>query len=157
MLDKRVTSATEKASILTDAVDVRVDGVQAEVNLLKIVVGQDEDCAPMSKVKFPYPKPFGGARSVQELENFYGGVFPGGSHSRGKEGIVRDYVKKFNSLMLDLWDMSEEDKLLNFLSGLQAWAQTELRRQGVKDLSSVNAAISATMTTACEIVLSEGS
>ncbi|KAL0302206.1 UNVERIFIED_CONTAM: hypothetical protein Sangu_3114400 [Sesamum angustifolium] len=45
MLDKRVTSATEEASILTDAVDVRVDGVQAEVNLLKRVVGQDENCA----------------------------------------------------------------------------------------------------------------
>ncbi|KAL0358225.1 UNVERIFIED_CONTAM: hypothetical protein Scaly_1508200 [Sesamum calycinum] len=32
--------------------------------------------------------------------------------------------------------MSEEDKLFNFLSGLQTWAQTELRRQGVKDLPS---------------------
>ncbi|KAL0423695.1 UNVERIFIED_CONTAM: hypothetical protein Sradi_0904300 [Sesamum radiatum] len=30
-LDKRVMSAIEEASILTDAVDVRVDGVQAEV------------------------------------------------------------------------------------------------------------------------------
>ncbi|KAL0336613.1 UNVERIFIED_CONTAM: hypothetical protein Sradi_4873200 [Sesamum radiatum] len=39
MLDKRVTSAIEEASILIDAVDVRVDGVQAKVNLLKRVVG----------------------------------------------------------------------------------------------------------------------
>ncbi|KAL0423697.1 UNVERIFIED_CONTAM: hypothetical protein Sradi_0904500 [Sesamum radiatum] len=38
--------------------------------------------------------------------------------------------------MLDVRDMSEEDKLFNFLSGLQTWAQTELRRQGVKDLPS---------------------
>ncbi|KAK4380945.1 hypothetical protein Sango_3015400 [Sesamum angolense] len=42
--------------------------------------------------------------------------------------------------MLDVRDMSEEDKLFNFLSGLQTWAQTELRRQGVKDLPSVIAA-----------------
>ncbi|KAL0352155.1 UNVERIFIED_CONTAM: Transposon Ty3-I Gag-Pol polyprotein [Sesamum calycinum] len=70
MLDKRVMSAIEEASILTDAVDVRVDGVQAEVNLLKRVVGRDDDRAPMSKVKVPDPKPFGGARSVKELENF---------------------------------------------------------------------------------------
>ncbi|KAK4381135.1 hypothetical protein Sango_2997000 [Sesamum angolense] len=49
MLDKRVTSATKEASILTDVVDVRVDDIQAEVNLLKRVVGRDEDCAPMSK------------------------------------------------------------------------------------------------------------
>ncbi|KAK4394404.1 hypothetical protein Sango_1911200 [Sesamum angolense] len=70
MLDKRVMSAIEEASILTDAVDVRVDGIQAEVNLLKRVVGRDDDRAPMSKVKVPDPKPFDGARSAKELENF---------------------------------------------------------------------------------------
>ncbi|KAK9151489.1 hypothetical protein Syun_009798 [Stephania yunnanensis] len=32
--------------------------------------------------------------------------------------------------------MSEEDKLFNFTTGLQGWAQSELRRQGVKDLQS---------------------
>ncbi|KAL0336612.1 UNVERIFIED_CONTAM: hypothetical protein Sradi_4873100 [Sesamum radiatum] len=42
-------------------------------------------------------------------------------------GTVRDYVKEFSSLMLDVRDMPEEDKLFNFLSGLQTWAQTELR------------------------------
>jgi hypothetical protein len=31
--------------------------------------------------------------------------------------------------------MSEEDRLFNFMSGLQTWAQAELRRQNVKDLS----------------------
>ncbi|KAL0380934.1 UNVERIFIED_CONTAM: hypothetical protein Sangu_0157700 [Sesamum angustifolium] len=36
--------------------------------------------------------------------------------------------------------MSEEDKLFNFLSGLQTWAQTKLRRQGVTDLPSTIAA-----------------
>ena len=46
-------------------------------------------------------------------------------------GTVRDYVKEFNSLILDIKDMSEVDKLFNFIFGLQGWAQTELRRQGV--------------------------
>ena len=32
---------------------------------------------------------------------------------------VRDYVKEFSSLILDIKDMSEVDKLFNFLSGLQ--------------------------------------
>ncbi|KAL0302208.1 UNVERIFIED_CONTAM: hypothetical protein Sangu_3114600 [Sesamum angustifolium] len=175
MLDKRVTSAIEETSILTDAVDVRVDGVQAE--------------------------PFGGARSIKELENFLWDMetyfqaaripeaekisiasiyltcdvklrwstrlsdddsakwdkietwdvlkkelkhqfLPCNTSSLAREslrkskhaGTVRDYVKEFSSLMLDVRDMSEEDKLFNFLSGLQTWAQTELRRQGVKDL-----------------------
>ncbi|KAL0301978.1 UNVERIFIED_CONTAM: hypothetical protein Sradi_6474600 [Sesamum radiatum] len=70
MLDKLVMSVVEEASILTDVVDVRVDGIQAEVNLLKCAVSWDEDRTPMSKVKVPDPKPFGGARSAKELENF---------------------------------------------------------------------------------------
>lgn len=30
--------------------------------------------------------------------------------------------------------MSDEDKLFNFMSGLQPWAQTELRKQDVRHL-----------------------
>ena len=33
-------------------------------------------------------------------------------------GSVRDYVKEFSSLILDIKDMSEVDKLFNFMSGL---------------------------------------
>jgi len=47
---------------------------------------------------------------------------------------VREYVKQFSSLMLDIKDMSEADKLYNFMTGLQMWAQVELRRQGVRDI-----------------------
>ena len=55
-------------------------------------------------------------------------------------GSVREYVKEFSSLMLDIKNMSEEDKLFNFMSGLQGWAQTELRRQGIRDLPTAMAA-----------------
>ncbi|RVW19037.1 Retrovirus-related Pol polyprotein from transposon 17.6 [Vitis vinifera] len=55
-------------------------------------------------------------------------------------GSVREYVKEFSSLMLDIKNMSEEDKLFNFMSGLQGWAQTELRRQRVRDLPAAMAA-----------------
>ena len=37
-------------------------------------------------------------------------------------GTVREYVKTFSSLMLDVKNMSKEDKLFNFMSGLQPWA-----------------------------------
>uniref|UniRef100_A0A803LHP5 Reverse transcriptase RNase H-like domain-containing protein n=1 Tax=Chenopodium quinoa TaxID=63459 RepID=A0A803LHP5_CHEQI len=53
---------------------------------------------------------------------------------------IREYVKQFMSLMLDISNMSEEDKLFQFMSGLKPWAQTDLRRQKVQDL---NAAIVA--------------
>ena len=55
-------------------------------------------------------------------------------------GSVREYVKAFSSLMLDIHNMSEEDKLFNFMSGLQNWAQVELRRQGVQDIPAAMAA-----------------
>ena len=42
--------------------------------------------------------------------------------------IVREYVKTFSSLILDIKNMSEEDKLFNFMFGLQPWAQLELKR-----------------------------
>ena len=46
-------------------------------------------------------------------------------------GSVRDYVMEFRPLILDIKDMSKVNKLFNFMSGLQGWDQTELRRQGV--------------------------
>ncbi|KAL0416525.1 UNVERIFIED_CONTAM: hypothetical protein Slati_3484400 [Sesamum latifolium] len=70
MVDKRVTLVVAEVSILTDAVEVKVDSMQSEMNLLKRVVGRKEDCAPMSKIKVLDPKPFGDARSAKELENF---------------------------------------------------------------------------------------
>lgn len=42
--------------------------------------------------------------------------------------------------MWQIKDMAEEDKLFNFLAGLQPWAQTELRLLRVKDLPSALAA-----------------
>ena len=54
---------------------------------------------------------------------------------------VRDYVKEFSSLMQNIRNMSEEDKLFNFVSGLQGWAQTELRREGVRDLTVAMATV----------------
>jgi hypothetical protein len=56
------------------------------------------------------------------------------------EMSVREYVKSFSSLILDIENMSEEDRLFNFMFGLQTWAQAELRRQNVKDLSPAIAA-----------------
>lgn len=60
-------------------------------------------------------------------------------------GTVRAYVTEFSSLMLDIQDMSEVDRLFNFMSGLQPWAQTELRRQGLKDLPTAMAAAEGLM------------
>lgn len=51
-------------------------------------------------------------------------------------GSVREYVKSFQSLMLEVASISEEDKLSNFMAGLQLCVQNELRREKVNDLAS---------------------
>ena len=45
--------------------------------------------------------------------------------------------------MLDIKNMSEEDKMFNFMSGLQPWAQMELKRQAMCDLPTVVSAANA--------------
>ncbi|OIT08995.1 hypothetical protein A4A49_61200, partial [Nicotiana attenuata] len=42
--------------------------------------------------------------------------------------------------MLSISNMSEEDKLHNFMSGLEQWAQLELRRQNIQNIATVVAA-----------------
>ncbi|XP_027150169.1 uncharacterized protein LOC113750389 [Coffea eugenioides] len=48
---------------------------------------------------------------------------------------VHEYVAEFQALMLDVKEMSEEDRLYTFIRGLQPWAQRELRRQNVQTVS----------------------
>lgn len=50
--------------------------------------------------------------------------------------LFERYLRSFTSLMLETKDMFEEDKLFNFISILQSWAQTELKRQRVQNLAS---------------------
>lgn len=39
-------------------------------------------------------------------------------HLQHKEGNIRDYVKEFSELMLEITDMGEKDALFCFLDGL---------------------------------------
>ncbi|KAG8372953.1 hypothetical protein BUALT_Bualt12G0120700 [Buddleja alternifolia] len=204
-IEGRMVSLAEDISILTDAVDMKLDAVNVEISVLKRATGSvvSGDGGPSSKLRVPDPKSFGGERSAKELENFLwdmetyfqvarvsdaekvsmASMFLVGdaklwwrsrvsddvAANRGRietwealkkelkaqflpcnsswlareslrnlrhTGAVRDYVNAFSSLMLDIREMSEEDKLFNFMAGLQGWAQAELRRQGVKDLPS---------------------
>ncbi|RVW73583.1 hypothetical protein CK203_055150 [Vitis vinifera] len=54
---------------------------------------------------------------------------------------IRNYVKEFSSLMLDISNMTEEDLLFNFMDNLQGWAEQELRHQGVQDLDTTKAVV----------------
>jgi len=51
-------------------------------------------------------------------------------------GTIREYVKQFSTVMLDIRDMSEKDKVFCFVEGLKPWARTKLYEQKVQDLAS---------------------
>ncbi|KAA0057412.1 uncharacterized protein E6C27_scaffold280G002880 [Cucumis melo var. makuwa] len=55
-------------------------------------------------------------------------------------GEIREYVKQFAGLMLDIRDMSEKDKVFYFVEGLKSWARAKLYEQRVQDLTSAYAA-----------------
>ena len=60
-------------------------------------------------------------------------------------GSIRDYVKEFSSLMLKAPSMDEKDLVFNFMDKLQSWAEQELRRRGVQDLSTAMAVAESLM------------
>ncbi|KAL5736827.1 hypothetical protein ACOSP7_031281 [Xanthoceras sorbifolium] len=93
---------------------------------------------PHLLIKVPKPKHFNGSRNAKELENFLQDIEQYFRAVRIPER-EQEHVKEFSSLMLDIQNMSEEDKLFNFMYGLQTWAQAKLRRQGVNDVPSAMA------------------
>ncbi|CAL8135286.1 unnamed protein product [Prunus armeniaca] len=55
-------------------------------------------------------------------------------------GNVKDYVAMFTNLLFEVPSMTDEDKLMYFMSGLQNWAKLELQRRHVQTLSEAIAA-----------------
>ncbi|WZZ33691.1 hypothetical protein YC2023_017092 [Brassica napus] len=49
-----------------------------------------------------------------------------------QRGSIRDYVKEFTTLILQIPNMTAEDLVFYFTDGLQSWAKQELQRRGVK-------------------------
>ena len=56
-------------------------------------------------------------------------------------GSIREYVKEFSTLMLEIPNMFEEELLFNFMHNLQSWAKQKLRRRGVQDLATTMAVV----------------
>lgn len=50
--------------------------------------------------------------------------------------LVCEYVQEFSSLILNIKNMYEEDKQINFLDGLHNWPRAKLQRAKPKDLAS---------------------
>ena len=50
-------------------------------------------------------------------------------------GSIKEYVREYSSLMLELPTLDERSRLFYFLDGLQRWAEQELKRRGVETLA----------------------
>ncbi|XP_070029677.1 uncharacterized protein [Nicotiana sylvestris] len=49
-------------------------------------------------------------------------------------GSIRNYVKEFTTLMLQILNLTNDDLLFHFMDGLQNWAKQELQRRQVTDI-----------------------
>ncbi|MBA0671583.1 hypothetical protein Goklo_024438, partial [Gossypium klotzschianum] len=52
-----------------------------------------------------------------------------------QQGTIREYVRAFSELMLQISDLSEKESFYWFEDGLKPWAKHELRRQGITELT----------------------
>lgn len=50
------------------------------------------------------------------------------------KGNIKEYVKEFTTLVLQIPNLTEEDELFYFVDGLQAWAKQEVQRRGANTL-----------------------
>ncbi|KAJ7958669.1 Retrotransposon protein, putative, Ty3-gypsy subclass [Quillaja saponaria] len=103
---------------------VRMDSEEAK--MVDAVIDTWEDLRRELKAQFfPENVEYIARRNLRELK---------------QTGTIREYVKRFAGLMLDIRDMSEKDKMFYFLEGLKPWAKAELQRQRVQDLATAQAA-----------------
>ena len=52
------------------------------------------------------------------------------------KGDIRDYVREFTDILLEIPNMPETEAMYVFLGGLQSWAKLELQRRNVEDLNT---------------------
>ncbi|KAK4397334.1 hypothetical protein Sango_1570000 [Sesamum angolense] len=132
-----------------------MDQMSLQIGLLQHAVSNVPIVAhdPGAKLRIPEPKAYGGQPSATGyLGPSLGGnsraVFPKNFEYNVRPalqklehtGSVRDYVKAFSTLMLNIRDMLEKDKLFTFMEGLKSWVRLELQqRQRVNDLGSAMA------------------
>ena len=51
-------------------------------------------------------------------------------------GSIKDYVRQFSTLMLNIRGTSEKDKVFLIINGLQPWAKTKIHEKKVQDLAT---------------------
>ncbi|KAK3212434.1 hypothetical protein Dsin_017140 [Dipteronia sinensis] len=63
------------------------------------------------------------------------------SVASSKRDTFPDYINDFFTLILEIEDMSDKDKLFFFMDGLKEWARVELESWNVQDLDAAITAV----------------
>ncbi|KAL0410971.1 UNVERIFIED_CONTAM: hypothetical protein Slati_3686800 [Sesamum latifolium] len=164
-MGQRSRGAVEEMSVLTNVIDLRINGMQADLNMLKRAVGREEDRAPLSKAtKVPDAEKVSitsmyltedtklwwrsrllddASANRERIETWdvlkkelNDQFLPCNTSWVSREslrnlrhtGTVRAFVKEFNSILLDMRDMSEEDKRFNFMADFKVVNDLEQRQ-----------------------------
>ncbi|TYK11966.1 uncharacterized protein E5676_scaffold177G001500 [Cucumis melo var. makuwa] len=150
-----INGISEDFRVPLDVVRNEIADVNARLNLTMRAMANQAPAGgaiSVSRVKIPEPNPFCGARDAKALENyiFYLEQYFKATniiteeakklHDVRHTGEIREYVKQFAGLMLDIRDMSEKDKVFCFFEGLKPWVKAKLYEQRVQDLTSAYAA-----------------
>ena len=72
-VEERMETLHDRMRAMTEEFEERTRSFEGEIVLLKRAIVQGTPSAsdpPPTKVQVPEPKPFGGARNAQDLENF---------------------------------------------------------------------------------------
>ncbi|KAL6344202.1 hypothetical protein AAG906_035427 [Vitis piasezkii] len=155
-------SMESKVEALAARMEAQDQEVQQELAIYKTVISARVMATHEAlRVEVPKPHTFNGKRDAKELDNFLWHMElyfeaitlmirpnsitnPSGAIWKNTKrlkhtGSIREYVKEFSTLMLEIPNMSEEKLLFNFMDNLQSWAEQELRRRGVQDLATAMA------------------
>ncbi|KAE8724094.1 hypothetical protein F3Y22_tig00010927pilonHSYRG00135 [Hibiscus syriacus] len=159
---------------IIQAIRESIEGIREDLTLCKrAAVSGGANNVSTSRVEFPKPQGFNGARDAKEVENYlwqmeqyFKGIGLNDEATMVKtaalylsdtaitqeallsrecgiqgsqeivelkqRGIMRDYVKEFTTLMLQIPNMSEDDLLFYFIDGLQGWAKQEIHRRDIR-------------------------
>ncbi|KAK4404206.1 hypothetical protein Sango_0789200 [Sesamum angolense] len=131
-LEENASSLETEITMLNSELDeyINPDRFAPTCGEQALVVAHD----PGARLRIPEPKAYSGAHDAKEVENFLFDIeqYFLAANARTRQGkcrlrqcSMRDYVKVFLALMLDIRDMSEKDKLFTFMESLKPWARLE--------------------------------
>ncbi|MFQ6637233.1 hypothetical protein Gotur_013189 [Gossypium turneri] len=137
--ENKLARKDDALEAMVTALKEEISELKGELKIFKAAVGNGMLASKPKPqaMDVPKPKAFKGARSAIQFYPEYAE-----DEARAKlrwltqRGIVREYVREFSELMLQISDLSKKEAFFSFTDGLKLWAKQELQRRGVQELTN---------------------